>query len=110
MYSVVVENEFDMFFSEKLVDCFVAGCIPIYKRTKWINREFDPNGIILFDTIEELKSILLHLSKTGAEQYYHKKDSIVTNYERACERFTTIGDTLWTYGLRDVLHTKGLIR
>lgn len=80
-FSVVIENSFSKgYFTEKLLDCFRTGVIPIYKGDPDVlSYGFDPNGIILFDQIQELGSILdsindhLYLSKKESVEYNFKK-------------------------------------
>lgn len=64
MYSIVIENcqETD-YFTEKIVDCFMCGTIPLYWGADNIGQYFDSKGIISFQTISELRSILKSLSK-----------------------------------------------
>ena len=44
-------------FSEKLLDAMAVGTIPVYWGCPEIDKFFDKNGIITFNTIEELKDI-----------------------------------------------------
>jgi hypothetical protein len=61
-YSIVVENvKQDYWFTEKLIDCFATGTIPIYWGCPGIN-EFIGQGIIRFDIIEDLETILPNLT------------------------------------------------
>jgi hypothetical protein len=79
MFSITVENsKFDYYFSEKLIDCFMTGTIPIYWGCPSIGDFFDINGIITFNTIEDLKEILDNLSP---EKYKSKLESVKTNFE-----------------------------
>ncbi len=80
-YSIVVENvQRDTYFSEKIIDCFLTGTIPIYWGTKKIERYFDVNGIIYFDTIDELMS---KLKKISFENYELRYNAILMNFELA---------------------------
>jgi len=59
MFSIVVENGIcDTYFTEKIMDCFLTGNIPIYRGPDKIGSFFDKRGIIEFSTIEELRFIL----------------------------------------------------
>lgn len=81
MFSITVENsKFDYYFSEKLIDCFMTGTIPIYWGCPSIGDFFDINGILIFDTIEELDTLLNTITP---ELYYSKMDSIKNNFEVA---------------------------
>ena len=76
MFSVVIENGFyKSYFTEKIMDCFATGTIPIYLGTPDIGNFFNEDGIIQlsneFDVSEEI--------------YYNKMDAIKDNLERAKE-------------------------
>ena len=58
-YQIVIENaSIPGYFTEKIIDCFVTGTIPIYYGDPKISEIFNINGIITFSNIEELKNIL----------------------------------------------------
>ena len=58
-FSLVIENHVqDNYFSEKLLDCLLTGTIPIYHGCKKISEYFNMDGFILFNTEEEVKSII----------------------------------------------------
>ena len=95
MFELVIENEQGPFFSEKLIDAMLVGCIPVYwSRGKHdVSLEvFDRDGIITFEDVEELYEMLrnqqdhfnvdVYTSKMKAikklqEHNIFKKDSIV---------------------------------
>jgi hypothetical protein len=80
-YSIVIENsKTDYYFTEKLIDSFVTGTIPIYWGCPSIGNFFDTNGMLIFDTIEELKMIINSINE---EFYYSKIESIKNNYKEA---------------------------
>jgi hypothetical protein len=82
-FSIVVENiKMDYYFTEKIIDCFMTGTIPIYYGCPSINKFFDINGIIVFNTIEELENILYNLSE---KDYNQKYESVKNNFARAKE-------------------------
>ena len=79
-FSITVENaKEDYYFTEKLIDCFVTGTIPIYWGCPSIGNFFDTNGIITFNTVEELQEILNNLEGV----YESKIDSVKTNFNLA---------------------------
>lgn len=59
-FQIVVENcSIKNYFSEKLVDCFLTGTIPIYCGcTNLKDFGFDLNGIIQFNKIDQLEDLL----------------------------------------------------
>jgi hypothetical protein len=78
-FQIVVENtKSDYYFTEKIIDCFQTGTIPIYWGCPSINDFFDSNGIITFDTIDDLNSILDTISN---DLYESKIESIQNNFE-----------------------------
>lgn len=73
MFSVVVENGFyESYYTEKILDCFATGTIPVYKGCPNIDEFFNKDGII-FLTDEFYVS---------DELYYSKMDAIKDNLER----------------------------
>lgn len=58
-YSIAIENSrVNNFFTEKLLDCFATGTIPIYWGCPNIGDYFDTKGILHFETIDQLKQII----------------------------------------------------
>ena len=89
-YSITIENgEIENYFTEKILDAFLTGTIPIYRGCPNIDEFFNPNGIIKFSTLEELRTIVnnLHLYEVSPEV-------IRENYERAL-KFCYTNDRLF---------------
>lgn len=83
MFSIVIENtKKDYYFTEKLIDCFVTGTIPIYWGCPAITHFFNRDGIITFDNVKELDYIVSNLN---ADVYKSKIESIKDNFEKAKE-------------------------
>ena len=62
-FSVAMENyQQDYYFTEKLIDCFLADCVPIYWGCSGISEIFDERGMIRFQTQSELAEIVRGLS------------------------------------------------
>ena len=81
MFCVVIENcKVDYFFTEKLIDCFLTGTIPIYWGCPSIGKFFNINGIITFDTKEECFDIIDTLSE---EKYLNMLSHVKENFEEA---------------------------
>jgi len=82
MFSIVIENtKKDYYFSEKLIDCFRTGTIPIYYGCPSISNFFDEKGILTFDNLEELSIIINEICTS--EYYYDRMDSIKNNFEES---------------------------
>jgi len=76
MFSVVIENGFyESYFTEKILDCFATGTIPVYKGSPDIGKYFNKDGII--DLTEEFD--------VSEEIYFSKMDAIKENLEKAKE-------------------------
>lgn len=73
-FQIVVENtKQNDFFTEKIIDCFQTGTIPIYWGSDSVNKYFNMDGIITFQTVEELNEII----KTLSFEFYHSKINAV---------------------------------
>ena len=58
-FQIVIENsKVDFWFTEKLIDCFVTGTVPIYYGSPSIGKFFDQQGMIVFNDIGDLEKIL----------------------------------------------------
>lgn len=80
-YSVTVENfKANNFFTEKLIDCFLSKTIPIYYGPSNIGEYFNSEGIICFNSVDELEKILKMINY----QFYNiRKDIVEENYKIA---------------------------
>ena len=88
MFSFAAENDtYDTYFTEKILDCFATGTIPIYMGTKKIVEYFNPEGILFFDGTYDLDTLTPDL-------YYSKMDAIKDNYERV-QKYSILDD--WLY-------------
>jgi hypothetical protein len=75
MFSVCIENATtDTYFTEKILDCFALGTIPIYKGSKNIINHFDVGGILFLDDVD-LKDISENL-------YISKYEHIKNNFNK----------------------------
>lgn len=93
-FSVIVENsQHSHYFTEKLIECFQAGTIPIYWGCPTINQFFDMDGVIVFNSLEELKPILESLS---FEEYQRRRAAVQKNFELA-KKYPT-------YSLTSIVH------
>ncbi len=78
-FSIIIENgKEDDYFSEKIIDCLASKTIPIYRGCPTISNYFDMNGILTFDTLDELISIITNLPK---DHYENMIDVVEKNYE-----------------------------
>ncbi len=56
-----------------------TGTVPIFRGSRKIDSFFNPDGIILFDSLEELTDILVDLNE---DEYYERMGAIEDNFER----------------------------
>lgn len=80
-FSIAMENgTMENYFTEKILDCMLAGTIPIYHGCTNIGDYFNLDGIIIFNTKEELINILSNIDKVTYEK---RKDAVEENYQKA---------------------------
>jgi glycosyltransferase involved in cell wall biosynthesis len=80
-YSIAMENEqLPFYFTEKIIDCFLSGTIPIYYGCSNIENYFNPKGIISFNNKKELIDILNNLD---SKFYDNNIEAIKENYDIA---------------------------
>jgi len=80
-FSITIENiKKDFYITEKLIDCFVTGTVPIYWGCPKLDKFFDMEGIIMFDDLKDIDNIINNLS---IETYNKMLTSIKNNFELA---------------------------
>lgn len=85
MFSIAIENaSYETYFTEKLLDCFATGTIPVYYGSPNIGDYFNKDGII--DLSEEFD--------ISDEIYYNKIDAITDNLERT-KKMEVLEDFIW---------------
>lgn len=98
-YQIVAENN-PYYSSEKIIDSFVTGTIPIYWGSRGITRQFDESGILFFESVDELISLL---PQCTTERFESMSDVIEENYQRALQ-FCSVED--WLYENTDVFESE----
>lgn len=79
-YSITIENSRSKYYyTEKILDCFAVGTIPIYWGCKNIGDFFDIRGIIQFEKIEDLVEIFNIIS--NPETYNKMFPYVQHNFE-----------------------------
>ena len=80
-FQIVLENsKIDGYFSEKIIDCFLTGTIPIYWGTDTVYSYYDKRAIINFNNGKELIAILQSLKGRHAEVYRLMYPAIINNF------------------------------
>jgi hypothetical protein len=87
MFSICIENDtFDTYFTEKILDCFATGTIPVYKGTRNISKHFNTKGILFLDDIS--------IDKLNKDLYLSKLDYVNENFQKVLN-YNTVED--WIY-------------
>ncbi len=99
-FSVVTENcKAENYFTEKLLDCFAVGTIPIYWGCPNIKDFFDPEGILHFTNLKELESILTSLAD---EDYDRRAKAVKSNFQ-SFQQYAITEDWMYENILKGVL-------
>jgi hypothetical protein len=95
MFSVTIENaQYAGYFTEKILDCFATGTIPIYLGDPNIGEVFNLDGIIILEEDFDLNTLTEDL-------YYSKMEAIKENFEIA-KQFESIQDYVYNNYLKDL--------
>jgi hypothetical protein len=88
MFSVTIENDsYPTYWSEKILDCFACGTIPIYHGSPDIGNYFNTDGIItLTDDFD--------VSQLTEELYNSKMEAIKDNYNKVLQ-YNVIEDIIY---------------
>jgi len=91
-YSIAIENcAVNSYFSEKIMDCFLTGTVPIYWGFPKAHEFFDPDGMILFESLDGLDAAIGSL---GEEDYERRLPAVKRNFEAALE-YVSFEKHLW---------------
>jgi hypothetical protein len=94
MFSIAHENaSYSGYFTEKVLDCFATGTIPIYWGDPDIGKIFNTDGIIMLDDF--------NLSDLTPELYYSKINAVKENCEIVKRDFMLVEDYMYDKYLRD---------
>lgn len=92
MFSIAIENhKSDYYFTEKLLDCFATGTVPIYYGCPSIGDIFNPDGIIMVDNINDIEQVVSELT---VERYESMLPAIRENMI-ILDRFISCDDYLY---------------
>jgi hypothetical protein len=80
-FSIVLENSrHEGYFTEKVVDCFVAKTVPIYWGCPDIHKHFNPEGLLYFSDEVGLDIVLRNLTP---KVYENMLPAVEENFQRA---------------------------
>ena len=90
-FSIAIENGIlNNYFTDRILDCFATGTIPIYRGAPNISEYFDVNGIITFTEEDELFAILDNLN---VDLYNSKIKSVEKNFS-LCQEYLYLDDKI----------------
>ncbi len=98
-FSIVMENYVDdMYFTEKLLNCFATGTIPVYIGARKIDERFNVDGMLRFNSLPDFFGGCFPYI---TEQYYNSKlDAIYDNFGR-CQEYACVEDYMWWNYMKD---------
>ena len=80
MFHIVIENSrARSYYSEKLIDCFLTGTIPLYWGGE-LPRAFNSLGVITWNTLDDLVDVVSSLS---VDVYRSRLSAVIDNYNAA---------------------------
>ena len=91
-FQIVIENVSEgYYFTEKIIDSFLSGCIPIYWGCPHISEFFDTSGFLIFNSMDELGDIL----NSDLDSFWERnQEAIAKNFNLAL-KYKVAEDYLW---------------
>lgn len=95
MFSIVIENYIDeLYITERILNCFATGTIPIYLGASNIGQIFNIDGIIHLNSLNSIEEFNDLIENLTSEYYYNRMDAIKDNFER-CLKYKSIEDYIY---------------
>lgn len=89
MFSICIENGiYETYYTEKILDCFACGTVPVYLGSPDISDHFNSDGIVSLTRDLDLNSLTSNL-------YYDKIDAIKENLEKVKKDYYTVEDYIY---------------
>lgn len=96
MFSIAHENaNYSGYFTEKVLDCFATGTIPIYWGDPDIGKVFNMDGVILLDDSFDPDML-------NEDMYYSREYAIKENLEIVKNNFMLVEDYIYNNYLREI--------
>ncbi len=98
-FTIVIENsKIDYYFTEKLIDSFMTGTVPIYWGCPSIGDFFNLDGILVFNNLNDL---FIHLNDLSLDKYNKMLEAVKENFELA-KQFLIAED--WIYNNSNIFN------
>ena len=82
-FSIIIENYIDdLYITEKILNCFATGTVPIYYGARDVNTKFNGEGILTFTTEADIQDIIKNIS---IEMYKDMLPHVEDNYNRVLD-------------------------
>lgn len=92
-FSIEVENSgLPNYFTEKILDCFATGTIPVYYGCPNIGDYFDTDGIIQFSSTKDFMKVMDSLTP---KLYEDKMYAVIKNYHTVMRKYLQPDDTIY---------------
>ena len=93
-FSIAIENsKTDIYFTEKIIDCFLTNTVPVYWGTDDIGRHFNERGIVFLNSVDD-QDIIETVEDLSFELYEDMKDAIEENFILA-QDYLSCEDIMW---------------
>jgi hypothetical protein len=93
-FSIAIENFVDeKYFTEKLLNCFATGTIPIYLGARDL-RDFDRDGIIQCKNERDIYYEVFRILQDPQYHYESMQEAIANNFE-TCKKYSMIEDYIY---------------
>ena len=94
-FTIVIENErSDGWYTEKLINSFKSGCVPIYWGNPSIGSTFNTDGMFRVHTLSEIGRNIDMLVDNSASIYELSRLGVEDNFKRA-DAYVNTEDWLW---------------
>jgi len=81
MFGIAIENtQHNGYFTEKILDCFLQKTIPVYWGCSDIENVFNPEGIIIFTSVDDA---IRKINLLDEKYYYERLEVINENYNKS---------------------------
>lgn len=102
-FSLTIENSsIDYYFTEKLIDCFRTGTVPVYWGCPSISDFFNTDGMII---VKDKSGLLSEVERLSLDRYKEMLPAIEENFEKA-KKYLIAEDWIYENLLINILSNK----
>lgn len=105
-FSIAIENTYTKYyFTEKILDCFATGTVPIYWGCPNIGDYFNTKGILTFETLEDLAKIFESMADP---EYYNKLLPYVKENYNTVQQYRIYEDWMFDNVYKNLTEKHGI--